>query len=76
LREPSLFLAAAPTIFPVGGATGEHLTALLTDEHVPVDTVETHDWTRQNLHVHVNASGEQYRFVMPGAHWLRGAGSS
>ena len=32
-----------------------------------VDTVETHDWTRQNLHVHVNASGEQYRFVMPGA---------
>jgi 6-phosphofructokinase 2 len=53
--------------FPVGGATGEHLTALLTDEHVPVDTVETHDWTRQNLHVHVNASGEQYRFVMGAA---------
>ena len=25
------------------------------------------DWTRQNLHVHVEASGEQYRFVMPGA---------
>ena len=58
---------SATAIFPVGGATGEHLTALLTDEHVPVDTVETHDWTRQNLHVHVNASGEQYRFVMPGA---------
>ena len=60
-------VARATAIFPVGGATGEHLTALLTDEHVPVDTVETHDWTRQNLHVHVNASGEQYRFVMPGA---------
>lgn len=58
---------SATAIFPVGGATGEHLTALLTDEHVPVDTVETHDWTRQNLHVHVNVSGEQYRFVMPGA---------
>lgn len=60
---------SATAIFPVGGATGEHpiWTALLTDEHVPVDTVETHDWTRQNLHVHVNASGEQYRFVMPGA---------
>ncbi|MBA7847569.1 6-phosphofructokinase II [Klebsiella sp. RHBSTW-00484] len=58
---------SATAIFPVGGATGEHLTALLTDEHVPVETVETHDWTRQNLHVHVNTSGEQYRFVMPGA---------
>jgi 6-phosphofructokinase 2 len=67
LREPSLSGGSATAIFPVGGATGEHLTALLTDEHVPVDTVETHDWTRQNLHVHVNASGEQYRFVMPGA---------
>jgi 6-phosphofructokinase 2 len=29
---------------------------------VPVETVETRDWTRQNLHVHVAASGEQYRF--------------
>lgn len=58
---------SATAIFPVGGATGEHLTALLADEHVPVDTVETADWTRQNLHVHVNASGKQYRFVMPGA---------
>ncbi len=34
---------------------------------MPVETVETRDWTRQNLHVHVAASGEQYRFVMPGA---------
>ncbi len=41
--------------------------ALLADEQVPVETVETRDWTRQNLHVHVAASGEQYRFVMPGA---------
>ncbi|EFE7863809.1 6-phosphofructokinase II, partial [Escherichia coli] len=35
--------------------------------NVPVATVEAKDWTRQNLHVHVEASGEQYRFVMPGA---------
>ncbi len=32
-----------------------------------VETVEAKDWTRQNLHVHVESSGEQYRFVMPGA---------
>ena len=41
--------------------------SLLADENVPVATVEAKDWTRQNLHVHVEASGEQYRFVMPGA---------
>lgn len=57
----------ATAIFPVGGATGEHLAALLTEENVPVECVDAREWTRQNLHVHVNASGEQYRFVMPGA---------
>lgn len=57
----------ATAIYPAGGATGEHLTALLADEQVPVETVEIGDWTRQNLHVHVDSSGEQYRFVMPGA---------
>ncbi len=58
---------SATAIFPAGGATGEHLVSLLADENVPVATVEAKDWTRQNLHVHVEASGEQYRFVMPGA---------
>lgn len=57
----------ATAIFPVGGATGQHLAELLQTEHVPVESVETQEWTRQNLHVHVDASGEQYRFVMPGA---------
>lgn len=57
----------ATAIFPAGGATGEHLVTLLADENVPVSTVEAKDWTRQNLHVHVESSGEQYRFVMPGA---------
>lgn len=57
----------ATAIFPAGGATGEHLVSLLADENVPVDTIDAHDWTRQNLHVHVESSGEQYRFVMPGA---------
>nr|WP_318381919.1 6-phosphofructokinase II [uncultured Enterobacter sp.] len=57
----------ATAIFPAGGATGEHLIQLLADEHVPTQPVTTTDWTRQNLHVHVESSGEQYRFVMPGA---------
>lgn len=58
---------SATALFPAGGATGEHLVALLQAEHVPVKNVESREWTRQNLHVHVDASGEQYRFVMPGA---------
>jgi 6-phosphofructokinase 2 len=41
----------ATAIYPAGGATGEHLTALLTAEQVPVEPVEAQDWTRQNLHV-------------------------
>ncbi|WP_080090434.1 6-phosphofructokinase II [Salmonella enterica] len=57
----------ARAIAHLGGATGEHLVALLADENVPVSTVDAKDWTRQNLHVHVESSGEQYRFVMPGA---------
>ncbi|MFK3659836.1 6-phosphofructokinase II [Scandinavium sp. NPDC088450] len=57
----------ATAIFPAGGATGEHLVSLLGEECVPVETIQTQDWTRQNLHVHVNTTGEQYRFVMPGA---------
>ena len=57
----------ATAIFPAGGATGEHLSALLLDEQVATDTVESRDWTRQNLHVHAESTGEQYRFVMPGA---------
>lgn len=57
----------ATALFPAGGATGEHLVALLQAEHVPVNSLESREWTRQNLHVHVDASGEQYRFVMPGA---------
>ncbi|ELY3758828.1 6-phosphofructokinase II [Cronobacter universalis] len=57
----------ATALFPAGGATGEHLVSLLNDEHVAVETISARDWTRQNLHVHVESSGEQYRFVMPGA---------
>lgn len=57
----------ATAIFPAGGATGEHLVSLLADEQVAVETVNAHDWTRQNLHVHVESTHEQYRFVMPGA---------
>ncbi|CNJ28758.1 6-phosphofructokinase II [Yersinia aldovae] len=57
----------ANAIFPIGGPTGEYLKELLDREGIHTETLKTQDWTRQNMHVHVNNSGEQYRFVMPGA---------
>lgn len=57
----------AHAIFPIGGPTGEHLKELLDREGIQTETLTTADWTRQNLHVHVGSSGEQFRFVMPGA---------
>ncbi|MDX5628264.1 MULTISPECIES: 6-phosphofructokinase II [unclassified Brenneria] len=57
----------ACAIFPIGGPTGEHLAELLEQEGVATETLRAQDWTRQNLHVHADNSGEQFRFVMPGA---------
>src|SRR5690606_22705452 len=57
----------ATAIFPAGGATGEHLVSLLAAEQAASQTAEAKDGTRQTRHVHVESSGEQYRFVMPGA---------
>ncbi|QUJ02244.1 hypothetical protein KCP75_08795 [Salmonella enterica subsp. enterica] len=34
----------ATAISSAGGATGEHLVALLADENVPVSTVDAKDW--------------------------------
>lgn len=57
----------ALAIFPAGGPTGQHLTELLQAEGLRVAVESTRDWTRQNLHVLAESTGEQYRFVMPGA---------
>jgi len=57
----------ATALFPAGGPTGMHLRQLLQQSNIPTDTLETEAWTRQNIHVHVESTNEQYRFVMPGA---------
>lgn len=57
----------ATALFPAGGPTGEHLIELLQAEGVQVEAIPAQDWTRQNLHVVSEATGEQFRFVMPGA---------
>ncbi|RIJ41892.1 1-phosphofructokinase family hexose kinase [Pontibacter oryzae] len=50
----------------VGGPSGKRLCALLQSEGVDVWAVETKNWTRENLMVMEDNSGNQYRFGMPG----------
>ena len=62
----------APVFEPGGGGINvaraiAHLGGSATAIFPAGGATGAKDWTRQNLHVHVEASGEQYRFVMPGA---------
>lgn len=52
-------------VYLSGGATGHLLTQLLMDEGVKTRVIDQEDRTRENFIV-VDASGEQYRFGMPG----------
>jgi 6-phosphofructokinase 2 len=57
----------AAAVFPAGGATGRLLAHLVEREGVrsfPVSTVEE---TREDFTVFEETTGQQYRFVMPGA---------
>lgn len=61
LEVPSLALLTC------GGPAGKALTGLLEDEGIPYRTLPTESWTRENLMVMEKASGQQFRFGMPGA---------
>ena len=56
----------ALTIYPVGGPTGQRLQQLLEAEGLSLQAVPINDWTRENFMVLEEATGRQYRFVMPG----------
>jgi 6-phosphofructokinase 2 len=53
--------------FPVGGPSGELLARLLDEEGVQQDAVKMSGWTRENVNVREESSGQQFRFCMPGA---------
>jgi len=53
-------------VFPEGGATGGYFTRLLDEEGVKRAAVPVAGETRQNFTVDETATGEQYRFVLPG----------
>ncbi|WP_266205761.1 1-phosphofructokinase family hexose kinase [Pontibacter kalidii] len=50
----------------VGGPSGERICGLLEEEGVDFRAIQTKNWTRENLMVMEDNSGNQYRFGMPG----------
>lgn len=58
---------AATACYLAGGATGQLLTQLLSDEGVIQRPVPVKGYTRESFSVYESSSGQQYRFNMPGA---------
>ena len=56
----------AAAIFPAGGAAGEMIRHLLDQEDVVYDAVAIAGFTRESLAVEERATGEQFRFILPG----------
>jgi 6-phosphofructokinase 2 len=56
----------ALAIFPIGGATGESLRKLVEREGVTSSTFAIEDETREDFFVSEAATGQQYRFILPG----------
>jgi 6-phosphofructokinase 2 len=54
------------TFYTAGGAIGEMLSELLQEEGINIHPLPIRGITRVNLTVLEEASGQQYRFVMPG----------
>ena len=52
-------------LFPYGGKTGEHLLALLEEQHINVFSSPISIWTRENFAVFDLKTGLQFRFGMP-----------
>ncbi|HBA89953.1 MAG TPA: phosphofructokinase [Geobacter sp.] len=53
-------------IYPCGGATGDTLQLLLKEEGLRHHPVQVRGWSRENWIVLETATGQQYRFGMPG----------
>lgn len=69
-RAVGLLGGQSKALFPVGGPTGQMLLKLLEKEGVNALPTEMKAWTRENLIVYEQATGQQYRFGMPGAPML------
>ncbi|KPQ08024.1 MAG: 6-phosphofructokinase 2 PfkB [Rhodobacteraceae bacterium HLUCCA12] len=56
-------------IAALGGLTGARLQALIADAGLDLERFDVPGETRQSLSVTDRATGQQYRFVMPGPRW-------
>lgn len=56
----------ATAIYPAGGYTGKFFNELLQKEGVPTISIETENFTRENMVVLEESTNKQYRFGMPG----------
>ena len=54
-------------IYPVGGSTGQLLRRLVDRENIRSIVIEVSEETREDFTVTEERSGQQYRFVLPGA---------
>ncbi|MFZ4550538.1 MAG: 1-phosphofructokinase family hexose kinase [Aquabacterium sp.] len=53
-------------IYPAGGAIGQTLSRLLAEEGVSAEVVPIAGDTRESFSAHETASGQDFRFVLPG----------
>ncbi len=56
----------AVAVFPAGGPAGARLEAMLRAERAPHRTLSIAGETREDFTAQVAATGEQYRFILPG----------
>jgi len=56
----------AVAVFPVGGAAGEMINHLLKQEGVRHHPIAISGFTRESLAVEDRATGQQFRFILPG----------
>lgn len=65
-RAASRLGADALAVIPVGGPPGQQLCQLLDAEELPMATIDIAGETRESWTVDEAATGDQYRFVLPG----------
>lgn len=58
--------SSALALFPSGGVMGDALQSLLKAEDLPLQSIPIAQSTRQNFSIHESASGQDFRFVLPG----------
>ncbi len=68
-RAISILGGESKALLAQGGATGEHLLALLKHEGIDVAAQRIQGATRQSFSVTARDTQEQYRFVLPGPEW-------